>query len=299
MIGFDMMVTLSHPDRTMTQAKTRTNLVALIGLLFRPETWTLSEPTVKTDYTPDTKPPIVCTLLPPSTQTFEQYTGWNTGGDGVQSQYAIDIQLSFLFPNNLLFHQLPIAAITEAMGWLCVLVTKHSGLLSTKPEELIGLTNWQYGNLNPCWYQNHENECNITAIDTSWEIAKIQETKIKDWLVLVSFQARIKESCPIAEYIPTPSPIVNSYPNQLAGIPTSPLPPFVLINNFIYGQFVPVDPGTLNSDDQKYPHPYIESDTPAVGHNASFDVVIQQAVKGTGTIPIPTPLPPVTGVPLT
>jgi hypothetical protein len=292
-----MMWGYSNPGIPMTQAKTRTNLVALIGLLFRPETWTLSEPTVKTDYTPDTKPPIVCTLLPPSTQTFEQYTGWNNGGDGVQSQYAIDIQLSFLFPNTLLFHQLPIGAISEAMGWLCTLVTKHSTLLSTNAEQLSTLTNWQYGNLNPCWYDQHEQDCTITAIDTSWEIAKIQETKIKDWLVLVSFQAKISELCPIAAYVPTPTPIVNSYPNQLAGIPTSPLPPFVLINNFIYGQFVPTDPGTLNSDSQKYPHPYMASDTPAVGHNASFDVVIQQAVEGTGTTP--TPLPPVTGVPLT
>jgi hypothetical protein len=92
----------------MTQSKIRTNLVNLIQLLFQPETWTLSEPMAKADYTSDSKALIVCTLLPPSTQTFDQFTGWNSGVDEVQSQYAIDIQLSFLLPNNLLFHQLPV-----------------------------------------------------------------------------------------------------------------------------------------------------------------------------------------------
>jgi hypothetical protein len=280
---------------TMTQSKTRTNLVNLIQLLFQPETWTLAEPLTKSDYTPNSKPPVVCTLLPPSTQTFEQGGGYDLGGDGVQSQYAIDVQLSFLFPNDMLFHQLPINAIVESMGWLCVLISQHPTLLQINKSQLHNLTNWQYGLLNQCLYDNADDNPNqIIDVNTSWEIAKVQETKIKDWLILISLQVRIKETCDISEYVPNPNQLINPYPNPLGGVVTSPIPPFVLLNNFIYGQYVPVAPGTLNSEAQKHPHPYMESDQPDVGHNASFDAVVQQ---GLGVVP--KPLPVVTGLPIT
>jgi hypothetical protein len=265
--------------------------------MFQPETWTLAEPLAKADYTPDSKPPFVCTLLPPSTQTFNQQTGWASGGNEVHSQYAIDIQLSFLFPNNLLYHQIPIDKIIEAMGWLCTLLTKHDNLLTLNKSELANLTNWQYGLINPCHYDSHPDRTSLTSVEASWEMSKVQATKIKDWLVLVSLQIRVSESCPIAEYVPTPSGIVTPYPNQLGGIQTSPTPPFVLINNFIYGQYVPVQPGTPNADGQEYPRQYSTADTPSTGHNASFDVVVRQGIKG--RTPPPQPLPPLTQLPFT
>lgn len=278
----------------MTQSKIRANLVNLIGLLFQPETWTLSEPLTKSDYQPSDKPPITCTLLPPSTQTFEQNTGWDDGtGDMVQSQYSIDVQLSFLFPNDMLFHQLPIGSITDAMGWLCVLISQHPSLLQIDKSTLHNLTNWQYGLLNQCAYDESVDNNNLVVCDPSWELAKVQETKIKDWLILVSLQVRIKETCSISDYVPNTS-IITPYPNPLAGIVTSPLPPFVLINNLVYSQYLPVKAGTLNSDSQKHPKPYTDIDTPASGHNASYDVLIQQ---GLGSVP--NPLPSMDKTPLT
>lgn len=275
----------------MTQSKIRTNLVNLIQLLFQPETWTLSEPLTKSDYQPSDKPPIVCTLLPPSTQTFDQSTGWDDGtGDMVQSQYSIDIQLSFLFPNDMLFHQLPIGSITDAMGWLCVLISQHPSLLQIDKVTLRNLTNWQYGLLNQCLYDESNTPNGLVSVEPSWELSKVQETKIKDWLILISLQVRVKETCSISDYIPNNS-IITPYPNPLAGIVTSPMPPFVLINNLIYSQHLPVPAGTLNTKSQKYPKQYTASDTPASGHNASFDVVIQQ---GIGMVPEPLPVSNIT-----
>jgi hypothetical protein len=117
-----------------------------------------------------------------------------------QSQSTLQYRCVLRFPGNLTYDQLPMKKLVDMGQYLTFVMQSHPSLLSSSPEQINRLLNWEYPHVDRCLYPDDTPISDIEKALADLTVNKIEvnhfipimEMDGTDWLVIMVWSIQVQ-----------------------------------------------------------------------------------------------------------
>jgi hypothetical protein len=118
----------------------------------------------------------------------------------IQAEATLQYRAVFRFPGNLRYDQLPMSRLTDISQYISFVLQSHPSLLSSSPQQVQQLLNWQYPHVDKCLYPTDQPTTDAEKALADLTINRVEvnsfipivELEGSDWLVIMVWSIQLR-----------------------------------------------------------------------------------------------------------